>query len=232
MTSLLRIATKPRWYPQAWLAEGDAPGDILKDFGTDSCTLSVYRIDEDGSNLSVVLAGLAAAREKLDKIDYVLVADAIIAELGIKTAVTAGETPCAAANAAHVDLVELSAQTTFRLASTAFRLTSPVRKSRTDVANIIRDAKSHGHIEHDRINERIWQEVFDDEVHGIRSRLNAATTKARSLKAAARADAVLDARTIHDLLLKTLQDNKALVTPEHRKLLEAADTSIRRLQGG
>jgi hypothetical protein len=56
-----------------WLSEDDIPADPLGDFANTTCnSLSVWLVNEDKANFTRVVTAMAASRERIDKLDYVL----------------------------------------------------------------------------------------------------------------------------------------------------------------
>src|SRR6266581_8140831 len=95
MPSLLRRIKKGRWLgpcPFA-LAQGDLQAKVLLDLRAEDNRLSVYRIEEDLSNLPRVAGALAAGCDNLDNFDYALFPDDMLKELRISLSKTAGGTP-------------------------------------------------------------------------------------------------------------------------------------------
>jgi hypothetical protein len=83
--------------------------------------MSVWRIEDDRSNLDRVLTALAANRQDVDHVEYILCDDSIVSDLGIKIVKTEGNTPDTHANRTwHYDLVELSGARLVALANGMF----------------------------------------------------------------------------------------------------------------
>lgn len=114
MPFYLRVINKNRWYrssPPSWLPENEIPAQCLADVvPKPEESLSLWRIDDDRSNLNRVTAAIAAARRNLDKLDYALFPIAIIDLLGLSVAQSPGKTPDNVANTTwHWEIIELTA---------------------------------------------------------------------------------------------------------------------------
>ena len=150
MPFLLRKVRGSRWFKdpsRTWLGPDEPPADVFVDLKAEQCKMSVYRIDDGQANLDVVVAGLAANADQPDHLDYLLVDEAALDQLGIKKATTPGETPSALTNASHVDLEELSALSLLEVARTMFRTGGPLRKSKKEVTKLVRTAVDEGAVD-------------------------------------------------------------------------------------
>ena len=119
MPLILRMSrNKNRWCEDkpSWLKNHEIHADPLADFVTTKNSLSVWRIEDNKSNLQRVIAALAAIRDSIDKFDYVLFDEKLLKECDIKVELTEGNSPDQEANAWHYDLLELSAQKLVKLA--------------------------------------------------------------------------------------------------------------------
>ena len=113
---------KNKWYEDkpSWLKNDEIHADPLADFVTTKNSLSVWRVEDNKSNLQRIIAALAAIRDRIDKLDYVLFDEKLLKECDIKVKLTEGNSPDQEANAWHYDLIELSAQKLVKLAETVW----------------------------------------------------------------------------------------------------------------
>lgn len=74
---------------------GEIPAAALTDLRADSNALSFWRVEPDESNLSTVITALASNRDRLDKIDYALLDEAVLLNISIGCEETEGNTPYA-----------------------------------------------------------------------------------------------------------------------------------------
>ena len=106
---LRKLDRKAGFYNQEWLPDGDVQADALTSLRTKGNRLSVWSIDDDRSNLSRVIAALAAGRDYLDKLDYAIIDDRDLASLGVRVVRVDGESSDEGANQRwHRDLITLS----------------------------------------------------------------------------------------------------------------------------
>lgn len=113
MPRLLVKITQGKWFTDLpWLAAGELQAAALFDLRFRDNRLSVWSIDDDFSNLSRVVAALAAnaPHSTIEVFDYVLIEKQSIVNIGTKIEKAEGGTPDHHANKEwHYDLVELSA---------------------------------------------------------------------------------------------------------------------------
>ena len=162
MPLLLRTIRKNRWYqgdPLPWLAQGDLPADPLGDLSTTFNALSVWRVEENHSNLQQIVAALAAMRESLSNFDYALFDEKILSQVQIKISETKGVTFDEQVNVYHRDLVELSASSLVTLAGAIHASNMRERVLSKDVGLIIRQAVSEGRIELTKLKEGIQKKI-------------------------------------------------------------------------
>ncbi|MEH2154888.1 hypothetical protein [Nostoc sp.] len=149
MSFLLRKVRKNKWYKTetiAWLLPGEFQSDPLGDLATTGNKLSVYRVEDDCSNLERVVAALAANCDKIANFDYVLFQETILKDIKIKSEQTKGETPDETVNNCHLDLIELSA---FRLVDLAKQVLDRGEVKRflvREVTNFLADSIQKGYI--------------------------------------------------------------------------------------
>jgi hypothetical protein len=122
VSDLLTLIKKRNWdhVELPWLPAGEIQADPIGDLRTKGNRLSVWHIEEDESNLSTVLVGLVANRAKIDKLEYGLFSEDLVAQVGLKMEETPGELQMQEANPWHRDLVELSGSSLVRLATALF----------------------------------------------------------------------------------------------------------------
>jgi hypothetical protein len=117
MTNISKWQT--RKFP--WLPVDDLPADPICDFKTSDNKSSVYEIDEDSPLKRRLAIALAATKQKLDKVDYILLDKRIIESAEIKViSGSTGETPDRELNILHRNLNELSALRLMRLVKDIF----------------------------------------------------------------------------------------------------------------
>ena len=164
MTLVLRLIRQSRWdLPEKcdWLAEGEIPADPLADFAntTENC-LSVWFVGDDEGNLNEVLAALAASREKVDKIDYLLFPSDHLQAAGIETRETDGNTPDERVNGLHRELVRLSVAKVLALLTAVWHKNlGPKRIDERRAVQFVAEAVRSGRILLERLRPKLRDEV-------------------------------------------------------------------------
>jgi hypothetical protein len=105
------IKVRRNWFVSqvTFRGEPDYLADCLSDFRISEGKLSVWLIAEDKSNIDRVLAALAATRDKLQDMGYVLFDSGVLERCEIKFEKSEGGTPDSYANNNwHHDLTDLS----------------------------------------------------------------------------------------------------------------------------
>ena len=103
------------------LAAGDVPADCLGDLRTTGNGLSIWQVDDDGSELGRVVGAFASLYEKAGVLDYCLLPPAVFQAIGLVFEQSDGNSRDTAANASmHFDLVNLSGAGLIRLAQAMF----------------------------------------------------------------------------------------------------------------
>ena len=109
MAKFVRKLEKAVWWDKE---EGQAleslGADALKNVATDDNELSIYEVEED-AHLPLILAALSSRRQHIKDAEYCLFDGAVLAEAGVKTKRTKGNTSCKLVNGLHYDLVDLTA---------------------------------------------------------------------------------------------------------------------------
>ena len=164
MTLILRMIRQHRWDRPAnsdWLDDDDVPADPLADFAnTSENRLSVWLVDDDKKNLRQVVAAMAAAREKLDKLDYVLFPRGYSDGAGITCEEVLGDTPDDQANVWHRDLVGLSANKVVALTKMVWKQDNdPKRISKTEAKELIIDAVLEGRIPLAKLSRKLHEAI-------------------------------------------------------------------------
>ena len=152
MEEFLRTVRQSRWYKYPaidWLAEGELQGDALSDINTQNGKLSVYRINDEDEMQHVIVA-LAATKENMANLDYILFDDYELSSFGITVIQSDGNTASTVANELHYELGNLSASRLVRLA----QVVSVGRQGRIPEQQIrvrLQKAADDGHLDKTRI---------------------------------------------------------------------------------
>lgn len=166
MALLLRGIDKRRWdWTEGdipWLPAGEFPAAPLADLKTSvHSSLSVWHIQEDKSNLERVIAGLTATRQHLDKFDYILFDERVVADAGVRAQNTEGTSADPEANAQwHRDLAELTSSSLVILARSIHQHGEPNRVQEPVVKQLIARAVNVGQIDSTRLQDQLRREVL------------------------------------------------------------------------
>jgi hypothetical protein len=155
---LLRSIRKGRWHE----IMGTSPTDEqirkgpLRDFASDDNTLSVWRIEEDRSNLEQVAVALSSKRDSFTNFDYVLVDEALLTEINIKIEQMDGDSPDQEANIRwHRDLVELTDSKLIDLVRAVAEKGETTRIPEKTIARLIQEAVDAGRLDRTRLNKKL-----------------------------------------------------------------------------
>lgn len=159
MALLLRTVTNPKWVAPDWLPAGEVPAEALTDLRANNNALSVWSVESDRANLNMVLAAIASHRDRLDKLDYTLVDEAILPPIAMEWVKSEANTPHPLANAsAHRDLIRLTVQKVARLAHEMMPL-ERVRVSERQIKRILVEALDSGVLDRARMKPGLLSEV-------------------------------------------------------------------------
>lgn len=137
---LLKI-TKRKWdkLPFGWLKANEVQGDPLGDLRIQDGTLSVWHIEDNHSNLKLIITALASNRDRFDKFDYGLFDQTLLDEIDIKIKETPGKTPIESVNLFHRDLTQLTINKTATLVNAIFDSLQKKRVLGEEIESLIRD---------------------------------------------------------------------------------------------
>ena len=142
----LLMIKKRKWdaLSDPWLGSGEVPGDPLGDLRITRGKLSLWYIEKDGSNLDLIVAALAANRERFDKFEYALFEQNIVYKIDLAVEETIGATPLNDANKWHRDLVHLTVDKAAHLVTSIFSTLEKKRVPKNDVRRRVVDAYREG----------------------------------------------------------------------------------------
>lgn len=157
MAFLLRTISKAKWIPPEWVPPGEVPASALSDLRAETNVLSLWRIEADRRNLTTVVTALASRRDRLDKLDYAIVAEAAVDAIPIVAVPVEGDTPHPTANRDHRDLIELTARKVCRLAEEL----SPerARVSEKEVKTLLKEALGNGTIDRAMVKPTLLRDL-------------------------------------------------------------------------
>ncbi len=96
MPSFLRKIRKTRWYRNPdfnlWLKENEIPADSLADLNTKDNKLSVWKVEDDESNLEDIIIALTTNGDYISDLSYALFDSNILSDINIEHVQSQGET--------------------------------------------------------------------------------------------------------------------------------------------
>ena len=159
MPLALRTVRGPRWDRQAvlrqqWLPHGEIGADLLGDLNTNDNAISIWHIEDDRSNLNRVLVALAATKEHLSNVDFLLFDQTILDRLNLCVEQSSGETADETVNGQwHQDVRQLSASRLVALAAQMLINGELHRVQKKRLTELLGDAIRAGHIDKARLND-------------------------------------------------------------------------------
>ncbi len=168
MSSILRVVRRARWRNDAFtqLTWNAFPADPLGDMATTENALSVWLIERDKSNLDEVLTAVAASRERVSNIDFVLIPYQELAELIDKynaiISEVPGKTPHLIANIWHRDLSNLTGNKLLAIAKYFYRYRQDVdRYMPQTVKELLINAYNNDLIEKNKLQPSLREELAE-----------------------------------------------------------------------
>ena len=164
MSLLLRkVSNKNRWEglgEDDWIPPGEMQADLLGDLNTSDNELSLWRIENDRSNVDRIIAAIAARRGKLDRVDFLLFDTEVLESLGIECRPHRGDSADPGINDLwHVDACELTASGLLSLAKEVKDRSEKSRILRQKVRELIQRSVSAGYIPREHITEKVLSEI-------------------------------------------------------------------------
>jgi hypothetical protein len=161
---ILRKVTRVKWLPGA--GEGTRSDDEVaaEDFQDLDNEISVWEIDDERSNLLRIIAAIAATRDFLANIDYVLFNSALASNLQIDIQKQNGDTPDHVANLTwHRDLMTPTRDQIWALVA-AIRSLNPqdpaIRIKDRDVLQHLKRAVDSAWIDRDALKPQLSRKVI------------------------------------------------------------------------
>jgi hypothetical protein len=139
-----------RWQADLpWLPVGELQAAALLDLRFSNNKLSIWKIEDDSSNLDRVITALAASKGKvsIENVDYVVLSQQILTGLGLKIEKSPGATLDSIANKEwHYDIIELTASKILAIAQ-RIREEPIKRKREVEIKKLIMKAIKEKHID-------------------------------------------------------------------------------------
>ena len=158
MPSFLIKVTWGKWQTdESWLPAGELQAAALFDLRFSNNKLSAWKIEDGGANLDRVITALAVNKGKtsIDNIDYVLLEQKLVDQLGVKIEKSRGATPDMVANDEwHYDFIELTVSKIVALA-TCIRGLKIDRIREHRVKELIRYGLKHDYFDLSLVEEKL-----------------------------------------------------------------------------
>lgn len=161
---LSRSVTRSKWDPRPPLTVGQIPADaVTADLRTKDNTLSFWRCRTDeSSDLRQAALAIAAARERVERVEIVWLSDEEMESDGQRLEDTDGHTPVLDLRGTHVDVVGLDHVRLGRVAesvASALGNGQSLRLSRSEVLQLLIGAVRDGRVDAGRLQKRVRVEV-------------------------------------------------------------------------
>jgi hypothetical protein len=152
----VRMIARAKWEQNADLREGEIAADaVTGDLRTIQNRLSFWRCPAaEVVELEHAALAMAAARDRLDRIDIVYLDEDGIRASGLRTRATPGNTPVSSLRSSHIDVDELDLDrlgTIAGMIATAHRTNAVLKMSRLEVLAIVVRAVRDGLVSTDAL---------------------------------------------------------------------------------
>lgn len=156
MTVFARMIARAKWEQNADLREGEIAADaVTGDLRTTQNRLSFWLCAAAQTvELESAALAMAAARDRLDRLDLVYLDEDGIRASGLRTRVTPGNTPVSSLRSFHIDIADLDLtrlSTVASMIATANRANSVLKISRLEVLAILVRAVRDGLVSTDAL---------------------------------------------------------------------------------
>jgi hypothetical protein len=155
---LLRKISKAKWLIDPELGN-ELQADALNDLRTGNNRLSVWFIETDHANLNQVITALASNRERVEKVDYVLIDMTTLNQHSFTLRNIVGDTPYEAANSFHRDLENLRARQILDLAL-MIQVSTKNRVAEKEVRQLLTRALNDGLLDESLIKQTLLAELM------------------------------------------------------------------------
>lgn len=162
MPKLIRQLNSKIWLDRQIAEEfGGLQADALKNFKTSENKLSVFKVDEDNIQESVIriLVALACGKHSLDKVDYALFDSDIIKKLDVQFDEIEGTTPDHTVNKLHIDLKKLSGDIICELAKSIQNSGELERFYKKDIEKAINEGIEKKQLQVEKINSQLLSKI-------------------------------------------------------------------------
>lgn len=162
MPFILRKVRKNRWYKseaESALGQGDVPADALGDLQTQGNVLSIWRIDDQKSNLDRIACAIAVGAKSSSNLDYAILDFKYFNKLKLKYEASKGGTLDSIINDCHIDVQELTGKKLIRLARAFFEHGEVERMLEKKVLELIKKAIESEQIDSTKMSLAIREKI-------------------------------------------------------------------------
>ena len=139
-----RFWDKPSEENLTWLPQGQIPASPLTQLRLTDDSMSIYEIEDIQDGVNRVVAALAATRDHLDKLDYLIFEKSLLEGLGIDISERKGTTADDEVNQWHLDLENLTTKTITKLVDNLFYKCETGRKTALEIKDLISNHLEEG----------------------------------------------------------------------------------------
>ena len=160
---LREVYSNTKWdktqFPR-WLKDGELPSCIIRDLRADDNALSLWKINDDKSNLPHVIAALASRRKSIkNDFDYALLDDNHLDKLNFKPMKKTGKTPYRDVNSDHLDVPNLSINSVVYFAYLLSRYGKFDRMGWKDIEIQLKDAHKRRQLDLAEIDAKLKEQL-------------------------------------------------------------------------
>ena len=167
MAYIARKISRAKWDPKEGLTAAAIPADaVTGDLRTQKNALSFWTCADSAQHtVQAVALALAAAADRLDRIDVVWLARSAFESADIRFEPTAGNTPVADARGKHLDAIRLDLTRLGMIAeqiALAIRQDEWCRFTRKDVLQLLAEAVSDRRVDSNRLQASVRSDVNNE----------------------------------------------------------------------
>jgi len=160
---LREVYSNTKWDPNefpSWLKDGELPSCLIRDLRANDNALSLWKIDDDKSNLPHVIAALVSGRKSSKtNFDYALLDENHLDELVFKPIMKVSTTAYCDMNSYHCDVPNLSINTVVYFAHLLNRHGKFDRMGWKDIQDQLKDAYKKGQLNLAKMETNLKQQL-------------------------------------------------------------------------
>ena len=164
MEYIARKISRAKWDVKPFMAKDDISADAITTcLRTSNNGLSVWLCNADDTDRKEIVLALAAAMDKIETIDIVLLQKTLIEKKGFVIKLTPGNTPVRDIADRHADLIDLTMK---RICDVAVQIANAVRNdsiwqryTTREIRQIICNAVKHGRVNMSDLKQAVAAEI-------------------------------------------------------------------------